>query len=124
MPSPRPSPPQGEGDPWRLVLAAYREADTARARFEMATSAASAGPGGRSFDEQEAMDDEYGQFVDVADSAMLKLLEAPAPDLEALVLKIGLISAHSVWETDGGEGCLAWIEADAQRLAAGTKGRS
>ena len=102
---------------WRDALAAYREADAARAKFEVATSAASAGPGGRSFDEQEALDDEYGVFVDAADSAMLRLLEAPAPDLEALVVKISLISAHLVWENEGGEDCLVWVEADARRLA-------
>jgi hypothetical protein len=69
------------------------------------------------------MDDEYGLFVNAADSAMLTLLEAPAPDLEALVVKIGLISAHSVWENDGGEECLVWLEADARRLAEGSKAR-
>lgn len=112
----------GEGEPWPLALAAYREADVARAKFEAATSAASAGPEGRAFDEQEALDDEYGLFVNAADAAMLRLLETPAPDLEALVLKIGLISAHSVWENDGGEECLVWLEADVRRLA-GAQGR-
>jgi hypothetical protein len=106
---------------WELVLAAYREADAARAKFEAATCAASVGPEGRSFDEQEALDDEYGVFVGVADSAMLALLEARAPDLDALVVKISLISEHRVWENDGGEDCLAWLEADARRLAEGSK---
>jgi hypothetical protein len=103
---------------WEQVLAAYREADSARAEFEVASSAASAGPEGRSFDEQEAMDDEYGVFVNSADSAMLALLEAPAPDLEALAVKISLIGDHLVWELEGGEDCLVWLEADARRLAA------
>ncbi|MGA9581763.1 MAG: hypothetical protein WBR13_07330 [Allosphingosinicella sp.] len=107
---------------WGAALAAYLEADAARARFEAATSAASAGPGGRSFDEQEALDDEYGLFVNAADSAMLKLLRAPAPDLEALAMKIGLISAHSVWENEGGEDCLVWLEGDARRLAGAAGG--
>jgi|GEM_PF-2913565 len=109
----------GEGDLWPLALAAYREAEAAREKFEVATSAASAGPGGRAFDEQEALDEEYGFFVNAADAAMLRLLETPAPDLEALVVKIGLISEHAVWESDGGEERLAWLEADARRLAAG-----
>lgn len=110
---------EGQEGAWDVALAAYREADAVRAEFEVATSAASAGPGGRPFDEQEALDDAYGVFVDAADEAMLRLLKAPAPDLEALVVKIGLISAHSVWENDGGEDCLAWLEADARRLAEG-----
>jgi hypothetical protein len=117
LPSPRPSPLQEEEEVWDVALVAYREADAARARFEVETSAASAGPEGRSFEEQEGLDDEYGLFVSAADSAMLRLLEAPAPDLEALVVKICLISAHLVWESDGGEDCLAWLEADARRLA-------
>jgi hypothetical protein len=50
---------------------------------------------------------------------MLRLLETPAPDLEALVVKIALIGEHLVWELDGGEECLAWLEADARRLATG-----
>lgn len=120
-PSPKPSPLQGEWDVWQLAFAAYREVDGARAKFEVATSAASAGPGGRPFAEQEALDDEYGLFVNAADSAMLRLLEAPAPDLDALVVKIALISDHLVWENDGGEDCLVWLEADARRLAAREK---
>ncbi|MET1111943.1 MAG: hypothetical protein ABWX67_10505 [Allosphingosinicella sp.] len=48
---------------------------------------------------------------------MLALLAAPAPDLEALAMKIALISAHLVWENEGGEDCLAWLEADVRRLA-------
>jgi hypothetical protein len=83
----------------------------------VASSAASAEPEGRSFDEQEAMDAEIWVFVGAADRAMLRLLEAPAPDLEGLVVKISLISEHRVWENDGGEECLVWLEADARRLA-------
>jgi hypothetical protein len=117
MASPLPAPDMGQGGAWSLAFAAYREADAVRAEFEAASSAASAPPGGRAFEEQEALDDEYGLFVNAADSAMLALLRAPAPDLAALVVKIGLISAHSVWENGGGEDCLLWLEADARRLA-------
>ena len=101
---------------WQQALSAYREADGARAKFEMATSAASAVPIGRSFDEQEALDDQYGIFIDAADSAMIALLKAPAPDLEAVARKISLIARHLVWENEGGEECLVWLEADARRL--------
>lgn len=49
---------------------------------------------------------------------MFRLLEAPAPDLEAMAVKIGLIARHRALELDGGEECLGWLEADARRLAA------
>jgi hypothetical protein len=79
------------------------------------------GPGRRPFDEQEALDERYGEVVDAADVAMLALLEAPAPDLEALAVKISLTADHLVWELEGGEDCLVWLEADARRLAAEKK---
>jgi hypothetical protein len=67
------------------------------------------------------MDARYGEVVEAADSAMLALLEAPAPDVEALAEKISLVADHLVWELDGGAECMVWLEADAQRLAAQDK---
>jgi hypothetical protein len=67
------------------------------------------------------LDARYGEVVDAADSAMLALLEAPPPDLEALAEKISLIGDHLVWELEGGEGCMVWLEADVRRLAAQAK---
>ena len=51
---------------------------------------------------------------------MLRLLKVPAPDVEAMALKIGLIGRHRALEMDGGEECLAWLEADARRLCGGS----
>ncbi|HET9639519.1 MAG TPA: hypothetical protein VFP12_09960 [Allosphingosinicella sp.] len=90
-------------------------------RFQEASSAKAHGPGRRPFEEQEALDARFGEVVDAADSAMLALLEAPAPDLEALAVKISLIADHLVWELEGGEECLVWLEADVRRLARAAK---
>jgi hypothetical protein len=107
------------GRRWREALAAFRRTEIAKDRFEEASSAGAFGPGRRSLAAQEALDERFGGFVDAADSAMLRLLETPAPDLAALVVKIAVIGEHLVWELDGREACRAWLEADARRLARG-----
>jgi hypothetical protein len=94
----------------------FRRIDFAKERFQEASSAKTYGPGRRPFHEQEALDERFGEVVDAADEAMLALLEAPAPDLEALAVKISLIADHLAWELEGGEDCLLWLEADARRL--------
>jgi hypothetical protein len=107
----------GEGS-WAEAFRRFRRIDFAKERFEEASSARAYGPGRRPFHEQEALDERFGEVVDSADCAMLALLEAPAPDLEALAFKISLIGDHLVWELEGGEECMVWLEADARRLAA------
>jgi hypothetical protein len=109
---------QGGGN-WSDAFRAYCKAEAARERFEAASSA-SAGPSGRAFEAQEALDERLGGFVNAADAAMLRLLEAPAPDVGAMAVKIGLIARHRALELDGGEECLAWLEADARRLSEGS----
>jgi hypothetical protein len=111
-----PFPIEVEGS-WAELLRHFRRIDFAKERFQEASSAKAYGPGRRPFDEQEALDARFGKIVDKTDEAMLALLEAPAPDLEALELKISLIADHLVWELEGGEDCLVWLEADARRLA-------
>jgi hypothetical protein len=101
------------------LLRRFRSVDFARERFEEASSAKAYGPGRRPFEEQEALDARFGEVVDRANEAMLALLEAPAPDLDALAEKISLIADHLVWELAGGEECLVWLEADVRRLAGG-----
>jgi hypothetical protein len=109
-----PHPLEGEGK-WGSALAGLREAEAAVVAFERSAAT----PAWRSFEEREALNDAYGDRVSAFDSAMLRLLEAPAPDVGAMALKIGLIARHRVLELDGGEECLAWLEADARRLAVG-----
>ena len=120
--SPRLSPASGSGGAearaWRRALAAFRRREIAREGFGELTSAASAGPGGRSFEAQEALDERLSRFAAAADAALLRLLAAPAPDLGALAAKIALIADRSPWELSGGEECIVWLEADARRLAA------
>jgi hypothetical protein len=116
-----PSPIEGEGE-WSELLRSFRRIDLAKERFQEASSAKAYGPGRRPFDEQEVLDKRLGEVVDAADAAMLALLEAPAPDLNALAEKISLIADHLVWELEGGEECMVWLEADARRLAAAAHG--
>lgn len=112
-----PFPIEWEGN-WAELLRRFRRVDFAKERFQEASSAKAYGPGRRPFHEQEALDRRFGKIVDKADETMLALLEAPAPDLEALAAKISLIADHLVWELEGGEECLVWLEADVRRLAA------
>lgn len=114
--SAQPSPIEGEGD-WAALLGRFQRVDYVRERFQEASSAKAYGPGRRPFAEQEAIERRFGEIVGAVDEAMLALLEAPAPDVEALAVKISLISDHLVWELEGGEDCLVWLEADARRLA-------
>lgn len=116
-----PLPIEVEGS-WPELLRRFRCVDFARERFQEASSARAYGPGRRPFDEQEAIDRRFGEIVERVDEAMLALLEAPAPDLDALAVKISLISDHLVWELEGGEDCMAWLEADARRLAFEVRG--
>jgi hypothetical protein len=111
-----PFPIEAEGS-WAGLFRRFQRIDLARERFQEASSARAYGPGRRPFAEQEALDARFGEVVEVADEAMLALLEAPSPDLEALAFKISLISDHLVWELEGGEECMVWLEADARRLA-------
>jgi hypothetical protein len=80
---------------------------------------AAAGPRGRSFEAQEALDERFSRFAAFADAALLRLLAAAAPDMDALVVKIALIADREPWELSGGESCIEWLEADARRLRAG-----
>lgn len=41
-----------------------------------------------------------------------------------MAVKIGLIARHRALELDGGEECLAWLEADARRLGAVEEARA
>ncbi len=116
IPTP-PFPIEQEGS-WAETFRRFQRIDFAKERFQEASSAKAYGPGRRPFEEQEALDDRFGEIVDAADEAMLALLETPAPDLDALAEKISLIGDHLVWEMEGGEECLVWLEADARRLAA------
>jgi hypothetical protein len=115
LPSPQPSPLKGEGA-WISALAAYRKAKEAQDRFDLTTREATAGPRGRSFAEQRKMDDRFGDYLVATCNAVRRLMRTPAPDLEALGLKIALIVDQRGWELTGGERGMAVLKADARRL--------
>jgi hypothetical protein len=77
---------------------------------------------GTDFEGVERLEEQYGERVEARDEAMLRLIGAAAPDLAGVALKIGLIELHSVWEMRGGEGCLAAVRGDLERMAVGCGG--
>jgi hypothetical protein len=101
---------------WETTLAALRKAEAEIVEF----GRWAASPAWRSFEEREALDDAYGERVSAFDAAMLRLLGTPAPDLEALAMKIGLIGEHRVGELSGGEECLGSGPINRIPLALGT----
>ena len=74
---------------------------------------------GRPYEEQAALDRAYDEKGDALYDALRHLLTRPAPDLRALAAKLDLVVAHEVGTLTGGEDCLAALQADARRLAAG-----
>ena len=65
-----------------------------------------------------ALDERFGDYLVAFNAALRRLLRVPAPDLEALALKIALIVDQDVASLSGGEACMAQLKADAGRLAA------
>ena len=109
--------PQSAGEEkWTAALHAYREAQAAQERFDLATREAAAGPRGRSFGEQKKLDDRFGDYLVATCNAVRKLMRTPAPDLAALGAKIALVVDERAWELSGGERCMWVLKADARRL--------
>lgn len=67
-------------------------------------------------------EEEYGERLDARCEALRRLWRTPAPDLDALALKIDLAIEHELGMLAGGATCLAAIQGDAQRLAAAYPG--
>jgi hypothetical protein len=61
----------------------------------------------------------YDRAVDRQIAALGRVLEAAAPDLLAVGVKIGLIVRHQAWELGFGEAAFAVLEADVGRLGGG-----
>jgi hypothetical protein len=97
---------------WKRALAAYRKAEAELRAFERRTA-------GLPWQEQEAVEREMDERLDALGPALLRLIEAPAPDLEALAVKIETIIAHEAWSASGGEDCLAELGRDVRRLTKG-----
>lgn len=87
--------------PWNRALARFR-------RAEAVLAAATAG---------HADDDLFGRLLGRFNAALRRLLRAPAPDLAALALKLGLAAREAAWELTGAETCIAALAREARRLA-------
>jgi hypothetical protein len=97
------------GRAWSRALAAYRAAADEVSAFERRTS-------GAPWEEQPAVERGLAERLDALDPALLRLVHMPAPDLEAVLIKIGLIEEHEVATLDGGEDCLAALRRDVAGL--------
>jgi hypothetical protein len=97
---------------WREALAGFRAAEGALREFLGRTA-------GAPDEEQEAVEREMDERLDALGPALLRLLGAPVPDLDALAVKIETIVAHEAFSVSGGEDCLADLCRDARRLARG-----
>lgn len=73
--------------------------------------------GSLAFADQGAQDDAFGDRLGAFYAALRRLLRTPAPDFEALTVKIVLAVDHEIGTLTGGERCLAALKADARRLA-------
>lgn len=99
-------------DLWRRRLAALH-----RAEAEMDAFCRRCRDGSLIFPDQAELDDAFGDRLGAFYAALRRLLRTPAPDFEALTLKIELAVDHDVGTLTGGERCLAVLKADARRLA-------
>jgi hypothetical protein len=95
---------------WASALAAFQAAEAELRAFERRTA-------GAPWEAQKAVEREMDERLDALGPALLRLLEAPAPDLEALAVKIELIIAHDAVSLSVGQGCLEDLARDARQLA-------
>ena len=95
---------------WGRALPAFRTVEAELSAFEVRTAGAPDAA-------QEAVELEMDARLDALGPALLRLLGAPVPDLEALVVKIETIVAHEAWSVSGGEDCLVKLCRDTRRLA-------
>ena len=77
---------------------------------------AAGGLKGRSFAEQEALDEAFSDRVVAFNRAVERMLLAPAPDLASLAAKVALAVEQQAWELPRGEAAMARLKADAARL--------
>jgi hypothetical protein len=73
---------------------------------------------GLAIEEVFAREEAFGDRIEGFNRALARLLAAPAPDLAALAVKIGLAADFEAVTLNGCEDCLQALKADALRLAA------
>jgi ABC-type uncharacterized transport system YnjBCD permease subunit len=74
---------------------------------------------GAPWEQQHAVEEEYGDALDGLYAAMRRLFRVPAPDIAALAVKIEIVVAHEVATLNEGEACMAALRRDALRLSSG-----
>jgi hypothetical protein len=96
---------------------AYRQLEARLAAFCRAESLLP--PAARGFPACEPLEERFNELECARLAALRRLLRAPAPDLAALSLKIGLAIDDQAWELTDAEPCLSALKSDARRLAHG-----
>jgi len=87
-----------------------------RAESELDAFCGGCRDGALTFADQAALDDAFGDRLGAFYAALRRLWRTPAPDFDALTVKIVLAIDHEVGTLTGGERCLAALKADARRL--------
>jgi hypothetical protein len=100
---------------WERAVAALRRAEARLAAFKAAE--ARLPPRRRAFPACKDLEEHFGRLEDLRCAALRQLLQAPAPDVRALALKLELAVADRAWELDGCEACLVSCAADARLLS-------
>ena len=71
---------------------------------------------GADWEAQWALDEAFSDAVVAFNTALQRLLLAPAPDLAALAVKITRAIDEQAWELPRGEACMAAVKRDLSRL--------
>ncbi|HEY0085892.1 MAG TPA: hypothetical protein VGB65_08265 [Allosphingosinicella sp.] len=101
---------------WTRTLAAYRRAEARVAAFK--AEEALLPPERREWPAVKPLEDRFGDIDSLRLAALRRLFQVPAPDLEALALKLELAVADQAWELEGCESCLDAMAKDARQLGA------
>ena len=99
---------------WQRALASYRGAAAELLSFEHETA-------GAPWEEQEQIENRHGALSEASYRALRLLLQIPAPNVNAVSLKLDLTLEHEVVTLSRGEACLTALQCDARRLAAREK---
>jgi hypothetical protein len=111
-PQPEPSPPAPAGP---APSPPYRRAEARVAAFKAAEALLP--PERREWPAVQPLEERLGDLDSLRLAVLRRLFQVPAPNLEALALKLELVVADQAWELERGEACLAAMADDARRLA-------
>lgn len=103
------SPPRS-GEEWAQAIGAFEAARAEVRAIEAATA-------GGLVEEEEALMPAHDSACDAMDSALGRVMRAPAPDLAAFAMKLGLFFGHELEPHSVDEAVAAAVLGDARRLA-------